>query len=368
LPGLPLDIIEVVAEYLPSPDIKSLADTCQTLRYTLAEKKRGALLIMRAQRFRTSRQASELLREIQTHISSPFLQAEALAAFVRTGNRPRFRGPLNERDAVIQDIPVTLHTATFGRMAMFERVRERAALAQLKRERTALVERERQALFDSAWTAITQLPLQYQTEPLEAFAPTLLRAPRSDRLDAVLHQITQLPPQLRSGPLTAFALHLLHGSGRPAVYDAVFAHVALLPAEHRQPVLATLASALLDQSEPAGKFNSFLEVTRHLPAQDQGPMLAKLAPLIVGLPENDQPAAFDRAMQRVEQLAPDQRPRLLQAFARQIPRMAQPARAAASNSVSRVNGGPLEVGAPNEAPNPIQQHLPAEDLRQLFRH
>jgi hypothetical protein len=362
---LPREIVEAVTDYLPPPDIKSLADTCKTLRNTLTVKNRSAMLMMRAQRFRTSRQASELLRDIQTHITRPYLRAEALAAFVQTGADPRFRGPLNQQDAALQDVPFIPHVAMFGaRIAMFERVRERAALVQLKRERRALIERERTALFDSAWTAITQLPPHCQTEPLEAFAPTLSRAPRSDRVDAFLQQTTQLPPQLRSGPLAAFTLHVLHDGGRQAMYDAVFAQVPQLPAEHRRPLLAALASCLFDQPERAGKFHTFLEATRHLPAQDQGPMLHRLAPLIVGLPENEQPAAFDHAMQRVEQLAPDQRTQPLRAFARQIRRMARPARAAASDSVSRVNGGPLELDdrhtirrLPDELLNLIAQDL-----------
>jgi hypothetical protein len=315
LSGLPPEIVGLVANNLPPRGVIAFADTCHNLRYALAEEKRGATLIDRASRARAPGKAMELLREIQTDISSPALRATALATLVMTIEPPGFIWPsLDEQQPLIP------------RWA---------------------ADSEHTALYDSAWTAIRQLPLQYQAEPLASFAPSLCELPDVqqswDRFDAFLYQIVQLPPEHRAGPLAAFAQQIYHLNlaKQQAKYDAVLMQVPQLPAEHRRPVLAALgalAPFMAHLPEPAAKFDALFEATRQLPGQDQGPMLellaltlrylpeprakfgalveatrqlpaqdqaptlSRLAPSVLNLPWNDQPAAFEHVMQIIKQL------------------------------------------------------------------
>jgi hypothetical protein len=248
--------------------------------------------------------------------------------------------------------------------------------------------------------------LQYQSEPLESFAPTLRHLSdlqqRSGTHDAFLHQIAQLLPEHRARPLAAFAWQSLdlHPAGRQAMYDAILGHVQQLPAQQRSAVLIQLvpflplltepavrfgvlleatrrlppqdqglmlerlrlALTMYDLPEPAAKFDALIEAARQLPAPDQGPMLGRLALTLYDLPEpattrfsplleatrqlpvqyqdqalsqlapfivvvlaTDQPA-FERAMQIIEQFAPEQRTIPLEAFARDIHALAEHAR------------------------------------------
>jgi hypothetical protein len=322
---LPAEIIGHVADKLPPQDIIAFADTSQSLRYTLAPEKHIATLSERAQQVRTTNEAIVLLSEIQTDISRPHLQATALATLARTIDPTEFSGRPSEQAQLIRRWP----------------------------------NNERTALYDSVWTAIVRLPLQYQAEPLESFAPTLGELPdvqqRSDRFDAFLHQIAQLPPPLGARPLAALAPHIdyLSPTRQQAMCDALLKQIPHVPTEHRRPLLAALAPTLPDLPDPEVEFDAFLDTTWHLPAQDQGPMLeefaltlrylpqpaakfgtlieatrqlppqdrsptlSRLAPCIFNLPVNDIPAAFAHAIQIIEHLAPGQRTMPLEAFARQ---------------------------------------------------
>jgi hypothetical protein len=344
LSRLPPEIIGRVTDNLPPEDIIAFADTSQGLRDTLAEEKHSAMLITRARQVGTPNEARELLTKIQTDIPKSHLQATALATLVRTTDPTGLSWPLSEQESLVRSWPDSEHTA----------------------------------LFDSVWTAIRQLPPQYQVEPLESFAHTLRHQPdgepRSDRFDAFLHRIASLSPELRARPLAAFARQIpyLSPAGQQAMYEAVLEHVPQLPAEQRRPVLAALVAhapflrhlpkpaakfdALLgatgqlqvqDQGpmlemlaptlrylpDRAAKFVALLEATKQLPAHVQGPTLSRLAPFILDLPAHDQRTALEHAMQIIQQCAPERRIMPLEAFTRQIHRMAEPTRAAASGSL-----------------------------------
>jgi hypothetical protein len=331
LSRLPSEIIGRIADNLPPKDVIDFANTNRSLRYALAQDKRGAMLILRARArpVRTPAEARQLLSEIQNDVSRPHLRATALAELITTMDPPGFSWPLlDEQQTFIPRWPP---------------------------------DSEHTVLYNSVWTAIMRLPLQYQAEPLESFAPTLCELPDvrqpADRFDAFLHQTTQLPPQLRAIPLAAFTRKIvyLQAAERQATYNAIFEQVPQLPAQHRGPILAALAPYAPHLPEPAAKFDALLKATRHLPAPqqcpmleelaltmghlpqplakfhalleaarqlpapDQGPTLSRLVPFILNLPTSELPAAFAHAMEIINEFAPEQRAMPLAAFAQLIP-------------------------------------------------
>jgi hypothetical protein len=306
LSHLPREIIRHVARALWPQDIEALAGTNRELRYTLTNENRSAGLFARARRVRTTDEARALLSEIQTDLSSPRLQTPPLVVLARTIN-PEAR--LTKQQSLILDWPATEHAA----------------------------------LSDGIWTAMVQLPPYYQAEVLEAFAPTMHRLP--DRFDASLHRIVQLPQELWPRPLASLAEHIPYGTSarQRAMYDAVFEQAQQLPAQRRSRVLGKLMPLLPYISESTVRLHDFLEATRQLPAHDQIGLLNEIPTYVRLLPENDQPAACEHAMQIIEQLAPQQRTLPLKAFALQILHLAEPLRAIASENVLRLNGGPVDM-------------------------
>jgi hypothetical protein len=354
---LPRETIWQIADELQARDIKEFADTCQSLRCTLAEHKRSAMLIARltarARQVRTPDESIGLLHDIQIGISRPHLRATPLASLITTIYPARFVRPLDAQQSSIWGWSDNARTELFDSIwAATLQVPPEARSTPVEMLVTKLAHLpapERTTRFDTLLNSIAPLSPQHRSASLESLAPALLHLPdieqRSSRIDAVLHTIAQLPPEHRAGPLAALARQFpyLHPTRHQAVYDAVLEHVPQLPAERRGRLLTMLAPFLSDLPEPEAQFGALIEAIRQLPAQDLGPALSALAPFIDALPENDQLAAFERAMQLIEQLAPQQRTLPLQRFAQQIHGLPDPARTAASDSLWRVNGGHRDI-------------------------
>jgi hypothetical protein len=167
--NMPAEIIRLVKNNLPPKNIKALANTCRAMGRLLTEEKRSILLSER--QIHTPGEVTEVLSGMRNAISEPSLQASTLAAL-----------------ATKIDPSHIARGANATRMILVPRsvVRDWPA-------------HEYVGVFDSVWTAITQLPRQLQGEPLLALAPTLRHLPgggqHAARSNAFFEQVRQLPEE-----------------------------------------------------------------------------------------------------------------------------------------------------------------------------
>jgi hypothetical protein len=303
---LPREIIWEIANHLGPRNIKGVADTCRSLRYTLADEKRSAMLTARAHEINTPSEARNLLNEIQTGISRPHLRAEPLAVLAMTMDPTGFVWTSDEQQRRIENWPAD-----------------------------ARVE-----LFDSMWTAIMQVPHNDRLTPLVLLLSILAHLPASERTaryQMMLDQIAPLSPQDQATSLQEFAIQLnfLDTAGQQTLFSAFIEQARQLPDAYRAEALEALARHIPRLPEPAARFDTLLEETRQLPAPHVGFTLRTLAWALSSLPAAAQPVAFEAAIREVERIEPEQRTESVMKFIWQVRRLAQPARAAAFDHVFR---------------------------------
>jgi hypothetical protein len=313
---MPPEIIESIAAQAPPEDINALADTCRTLRHILADEKRSITLSVRAQHVDTPAEARELLHDVQTGISRTILRISPLTALA---TRIAPRDIMQELNGLRMNV---------SRPSLMRRWRDY----------------DRDDVFNSLWTAITQLPPTDQASPLTALAPTLRHPPGVERrsywFEAFLDQITHLPLQDRAMPLAALApqIRYLHVSRQGAMYDGILEQVRQIPTTLRSRPLEALAPNIAYVPQQAARYSALLEEIRQLPMQCQGATLTRLAAFNRAVPTHEQPAAFEHTMQVIEQLAPEQRGMPLRAFTRQIQLLDEAVRTAVFDRVFGMTG------------------------------
>jgi hypothetical protein len=326
---------------LDPKDVAALADTCQTLRHTLAEEKRGAMLIARARRVRASDEARDLLTKIQSSLSRPHLRAEPLAALVRTialmgigwsaeAQQWRIGGwTANERTDLFDGIWTAI---------MQVRPTDRATSLQ----ELALSIRylpERTSKFSVILKEMMQLPARYRTDSLTELArqiPLLETTGQQTMFSAFIEQAQQIPIAYRACVLAALVTVIHDLPERVSNFDVLVAQAGQLPAPYQGSMLEALAWTIGDLPEPVARFATLLAATTQLPASYRGSMLRVLAWNVGVLPEAAQLAAFESTIREVEQLASGQRTDPLKVFTWRIGQLAQPARTAAFDHVLRV--------------------------------
>jgi hypothetical protein len=322
-------------------DVTAFADTCQSLRYTLAEEKRSAMLIARARRVRNPVEARGVVSGIQTDISRPHLRAESLATLVRTialmgvGWSPeaqqwRIQGwPANERTELFNSIWTAIMQVPPKDRATS--LKELALSIRYLPERTSK--------FSTLLEETMQLPARYRADSLAELAgqiPFLETAGQQAMFSAVIEQARQLPIAHRAHALEALVAVIPDLPEPVGNFEALLAQAGQLPAPYEGSMLEALAWSIGSLQEPAARFDTLLDATTQLSAPYRGPMLRVLAWILGGLPEAAQPAAFESAIREVEQLASEQRTDPLKVFTWRIGQLAQPARAEAFDHVLRV--------------------------------
>jgi hypothetical protein len=292
---LPCEIICQIAHDLRPGDVTAFADTCRSLRYTLAQDKRSAVLIARAQAVRTPSEARRLLSDIHTDISRSHLRSRPLAALAMTMNQPGFGWSWDARPPLRERRPTT----------------------------------ERVELFDSIRTAVMQVPADHRCTPLVLLVSTLVLLPASERTvryETMLHQIAPLSPQDRATSLREFAIQLtfLDGAAQQAMFGAVIEQARQLPAKLRGSALQALAPSLRYLPERTSKFITLTQEMMQLPAPYQIASLAKLSIQIRFIDTIETPATFNAFIEHIRRLPDAYRAEALEALAPDIPDMPEP--------------------------------------------